>query len=64
MKVLDGVAVLAAVLVRRTRELPVVLIFMAVQASRELNFIYRVLAGGNMALIAIYPRVLPLQGVF
>ena len=39
MKVLNGVAILAAVLVRRTRELPVVLIFMAVQASRELNFI-------------------------
>lgn len=30
MKVLDGVAVLAAILVRRPRELPVVLIFMAV----------------------------------
>ena len=64
MKVLDGVAILAAVLVRRTRELPVVLISMAVQTSCELNFIYGVFAGGNMALIARYVRVLPLQGVF
>lgn len=64
MKVLDGVAVLAAVLVTRTGELPVVLIFMAVQASRKLDLIYGVLAGRNMALIALNPRVLPLQGVF
>src|SRR6267143_5728694 len=64
MKVLDGVAVLAAVLVRRTCELPVVLIFMAVQASRELNLVYGVLASGNMALIALYCSVLPFQGVF
>jgi len=64
MKVLDGVAVLAAVLVRRTRELPVVLIFMAVQTSRELNLVYGVLAGRKMALIALYPRVLALQRVF
>ena len=64
MKVLDGVAVLAAVLVRRTLELPVVLIFMAIQASRELNLVYGVLASGNMALIALYRCVLPFQGIF
>jgi hypothetical protein len=64
MKVLDGVTVLAAVLVRRTRELPVVLIFMTVQASRELNFIDGVLAGGQMALVAGNGNVFALQRVF
>ena len=64
MKVLDGVTVLAAVLVRGICELPVVLIFMAVQASRKLNLVYGVLASGNMALIALYRSVLPFQGVF
>jgi hypothetical protein len=64
MKVLDGVTVLAAVLVRGTCELPVVLIFVAVQASRELNLVDGVLASGNMALIALYGRMLPFQGVF
>jgi hypothetical protein len=64
MKILDGVTVLAAVLVRGTCELPVVLIFVAVQASRELNLVDGVLASGNMALIALYDRMLPFQGVF
>jgi hypothetical protein len=64
MKVLYGVAVLAAVLVRRIRELPVVLILMTVQASRELNFIDGVLACGQMALVARNGNVFALQRVF
>jgi len=64
MKVLDCMAILAAVFVGRAGELPVVLIFMAIQASRELNLVLGVFAGGNVALIAFYRRVLPLRGYF
>jgi len=45
MKILDSVTVLATILVRRGSELAVVLIFVAIQASSELQFVDGVFAG-------------------
>lgn len=63
MKVLDGVTILTPVLIRRTRELVVMGILVAIQAGREFNLINRILACREMALIAFNRNVLPLERV-
>ena len=52
VKILDGVAVFTAIVVRRVRKLPVVHVLMTVHAVRELHFVNRALTGWKMALVA------------
>jgi len=57
-------AILAAVFVGRAGELPVVLIFMAIQASRELNLVLGVFAGGMWHLSHSTAACFPSRGYF
>ena len=63
VKVDDGVARFAAVVVRRGGKLIVVRILVAIGASFEFHFIDGVFARGNMALRAFYLNVFALEGV-
>ena len=63
MKILNGVATLAAVLIRRGGELPFVNIFVAVQAGGEFHLVNSILPRWNVALIALNDRVLAQQGI-
>ena len=61
--VLHRVAVFATVVVRRTRELAVMCVFVAIRAMSEFDFVNGVLARRNVALRAFHLRVLPFQGI-
>lgn len=63
MKVLNGVAVLAAVLVWCGSKLPIVLVLMAIEAGRELHLIYCVFPSGQMALFAFDGNMFAFQRV-
>ena len=63
MKVLDGVATLATVSVRRRGKLTAVHVLVAVGAQSEFHFVNRVFAGGDVALGALYHRVFSGQWV-
>lgn len=63
VEILDGVAVLAPVLIRRGRELIVVGILMAVRASRKFHFVNGVFTRRQMALVAFHLDVLAPQGI-
>lgn len=63
MKILYGVAVLAAILVRRGGELFVMRILMAIRARRELHFVQSVFAGRRMAFVASDGRMLSLERI-
>lgn len=63
VKILNGVAVLALVLIRGGGELAVVRIFVAIRASRELHLVNRVLPCGQMTLVALYFCVLSFQRI-
>lgn len=63
VEVPNGVAVLAAVLMRRRNELAVVLILVAVQTSGKLHFVNRVFACGKMAFGAVDFDVFALERV-
>jgi len=56
--ILDGMAILAAVVVRSRSKLTVVRILVAIGASRKLHFVNGVFACGNMTLIALHLNVL------
>lgn len=64
MKSLNGVAIFAAIAIRRPLELPHVSIFMTIGTRSELDLVHRVLAGGYMAFRALKGRVLSLQWIF
>jgi len=53
MKTAHGVARLAAIVVRRSCKLPIMRVFVAIRAVRELNFVYRVSARRQMAFRAL-----------
>jgi len=63
MKVLYGVAVFAAILVRRGGELFVVRVLMAIRARRELHFVDSVLASRRVAFVASDGRMFPLERI-
>ncbi len=60
MKILYGMAILAAVLVRRGGELFVVRILMAIRARRELYFVHSLFAGRGVAFVASDGRMFSL----
>ena len=63
MKVLYGVAILAAVLVRRGGKLLVMRILMAIRAGRELHFVDRVFSGRRVAFVAGHGRMFSFQRI-
>lgn len=63
VKTLHGMAVFAAVVVRRGSELPVMGIFVAIGTIREFDLIDRVFSRGDVALRAFNGGVLPFQRV-
>ena len=63
MEILYGVAILAAVLIRRRGELLVMCVLMAVPARRELHLVDRGLARGRVALVASHRHVLSLERI-
>ena len=63
VKVGDGVAGFASVLVRLGRKLSVVCVFVAIQAGRKLHFIQGLLTGGNVTFVAFHLCVHSLQGI-
>ncbi len=63
VEVLDRVAALATVLVRRSGELAIVRVLVAIRARSELHFVDGVLSGWNMALRALHTNVLSLQRI-
>ena len=63
MKVLYGVAILAAILVGRGGELLVVRVLMAIRARRELHFVDGVLAGRRVAFVASDGRMFSLERI-
>lgn len=63
VKIGDRMAGLASVLEGLSRKLAVVGVFVAVRARSKLHFVNRVLACGQMTLVAIYFCVLPFQRV-
>ncbi len=63
MKILNGVAAFAAIAVRRAGKLPIVHVLMTVPAVRELHLVDRVLAGRNVAFVAIHLCVLAFERV-
>jgi len=63
MKVLYGMAILAAVLVGSGGELLVMRILMAIRAGRELHFVDCVLAGRRMAFVASDSRMLSFERI-
>lgn len=64
MKILYGVAVFAAILVRSGGELVVMGVLMAIRARRELNFIDGILACWRVALVASNGGMLSIQWIF
>lgn len=63
VKITNGVATLAPVVIRCSRELSIVRIFVAIGAIRELHLIDRIFASGNVALSAFHRDVLPFKRV-
>lgn len=63
VKIRDSVAGFASVLVRLGRKLSIMRVFVAIQASRELDLVYGFLAGGNVTLVAFHFCVPSQQGV-
>ena len=60
---LQRVAALAGVEVRSSGELPIVLVFVAIDTTRKLDLEKRVLAFGNMTLGAIDSEVFPFERI-
>lgn len=60
VEILYGVTFFALVLVRRGGELLVMRIFVAVQAGGKLDFVDRIFAGRQMALVAFHLDVFSL----
>jgi len=63
MPILDGVAILAAVVVGRRSKLMVVRILVAIQAGRQLHLVDSVFARRNMAFCALHLGVLATQRI-
>ena len=63
MKVLNRVAILATVLVRRRGKLTVVRVLVAIRASREFHFVNRVLAGRRVTFVAGDGRMLSFERI-
>ena len=63
MEVLYGMAILAAVLIRRGGKLLVMRVLVAVQTGRELHFVQSVFSGGSVAFVASDGRVFPLEWI-
>ena len=59
----ERVTLLAPVQIRRGRELPLVLVFVAVEAATELDLVKRLFAVRDVALRALQGGVLALQGI-
>lgn len=64
VKIGNGMAWLALILVRLRGKLPIVGIFVAIHARRKLHLVNRLLARRNVALRALHGDVHPLQRVF
>lgn len=60
VKIDDRVATLAPVLIGGGGKLPIVRIFVAIQAGCKFHFVQRILARGNVALSALDGKVLAL----
>ena len=63
VKILHGMAVFTAIVIRRAGKLLVVHVLMAVRAVREFHLVNRVLAGREMAFIAFHLCVLAVEGI-
>lgn len=63
MEIDHGVAVFAAIIIRRSGELVVMRVFVAIRTLREFHFVNGVFARRNMALGAIHLDVFALQGI-
>ena len=63
MKILHGVAVFAAIIVRRASELTIVHVFMTVDTVGEFHLVNRVFASGQMALVALHLDVLAFERI-
>lgn len=63
VKIQDGMATLAAVLIGSGGKLPIVRIFVAIQTGGEFHFVHRILACRNVALGALDGNVLALQRI-
>ena len=63
VKILYGVAAFAAIAVRRAGKLPIVHVLMTVRAFRKLHLVDRVLAGRNVAFVAVHLCVLAFERV-
>ena len=64
VETLDGVAVFASIVVRRTRKLVVMRILVAVEARCKLHFVNRIFARWQVALVAFHLNVFPLERIF
>ena len=63
MEIFDGVALLAAILVRRSSELLIVSILVTIRAGREFHFVNCVFACGRVAFFASHSRMFSLQRI-
>ena len=64
MKIHDGVATLAAILIRSAGKLSIVRVLVTIAAVREFDFVQRFFAGWNMAFRAFHLRVHSFQRIF